>query len=88
MQVENLLWGLVWACCLSLSSSTHIHFTAVTAAGAVPVWIPDVIYMLMTLHNRLGLALHEIGSPLQADFLVFQKCLMSNNLVLNFESKL
>lgn len=87
MQVENLIWGLVWACCLSLSS-TYIHFTAVIVAGAVPIWIPDVIYMLMTLHNRLGPALHEIGSPLQADFIVFQKCLMSNKLVLNFEAKL
>lgn len=66
----------------------HTHFAEMTVAEAVPVWIPDVTYMLMTLLNRLGSAPHEIGSPLQADFLVFQKCVMSNKLVLNFEEKL
>lgn len=65
-----------------------MHFAAMTVAEVVPVWIPDVTYMLMTLHNRLGPAPHEIGSPLQADFVVFQKCLMSNKLALNFEENL
>lgn len=42
----------------------------------------------MTLRNGLGPPPQEIRSPLQADFGVFHKCLMSNKLVLNFEEKL
>lgn len=61
-----------------------MHFTAVVEAEAVSVYRPDVICMLMTLHKRLGPAPDEIGSPWQADFLVFQKCLIHNKLVLNF----
>lgn len=63
-------------------------FTAVVEAEAVSVYRPDVICMLMTPDKKIGPAPDEIGSPWQADFLVFQKCLVCNKLVLNFEGKL
>lgn len=47
-------------------------FTEVIVAEAMPVWIPDVSYLLMTLHNRLGPVPQEGGSPLRSDLWSFR----------------